>query len=57
MKRKVLTEVLNCEREGTAVSDAGRKGVPDKGFTVDKRFRSLHKLYLHTDCTTLRESG
>ena len=29
MKRKVLREVLNCERE--QLSDVGRKTVPDKG--------------------------
>ena len=31
MKRKVLREVFNCERELTYLTDVSRKVVPDKG--------------------------
>ena len=49
VKRKVLREVLNCERERTAVSDVSEKVVPDKGSL--NRERPATKALKFPSCT------
>ena len=46
MKRKVLREVFNCERELTYLTDVSRKVVPDK--------RSLNRECLVTSALSFR---